>query len=111
LEKNSHFSSFSPSRFLASPKKKIPKVAVIALGYISVGVAGYAAFPTTVGGNVLNSFSEGDGLMQAVRGVVGERKTSPPPPLFFFVSRFAGSFFLPPLSLCRVRSLSSQRRL
>lgn len=63
------------------PKLKTNQVAVIAFGYISVGVAGYAAFPTTVGGNVLNSFAESDGLMQGVRGVVGTK--------FFFLRAFS----------------------
>lgn len=54
---------------------------------MSVGVAGYAAFPLTVGGNVLNSFSEDDRLMQSVRGVVGA--------LFFFFFLFPPFFSLP----------------
>lgn len=60
-------------------------VAVIATGYVSVGVAGYLAFPRTVQGNVLNSFGDGDGLMQVVRGVVGA---------FFVIFRNVFFFFL-----------------
>ena len=78
--------------FLCALSEITQQVAVIALGYISVGVAGYAAFPLTVGGNVLNSFSESDGLMQGVRGVVGEKKEFD----FFFKNRFGS---LPPLFL------------
>lgn len=43
----------------------ISAVAIIMLGYLCVGLAGYLAFPTTVAGNVLLSFPEDDWLMQA----------------------------------------------
>ena len=36
-----------------------------------VGVCGYAAHPTTVGGNILNSFPPSDRVIQAARAVVG----------------------------------------
>jgi amino acid permease len=40
-------------------------IALIMVGYLAVGFAGYLAYPTTVEGNVLNSFSKTDPLMQA----------------------------------------------
>ena len=43
----------------------ISAVAIIMLGYLCVGLAGYLAFPTTVASNVLLSFSQDDWLMQA----------------------------------------------
>lgn len=43
----------------------ISAVAIIMLGYLCVGLAGYLAFPTTVASNVLLSFSQEDWLMQA----------------------------------------------
>ena len=43
----------------------ISAVAIIMLGYLCVGLAGYLAFPTTVASNVLLSFSQHDWLMQA----------------------------------------------
>ncbi len=39
-------------------------IALIMGGYLAVGFAGYFAFPLTVGGNVLNSFSLDDIVMQ-----------------------------------------------
>lgn len=38
-------------------------IAVIMLGYLAVGLAGYFAFPISVSSNVLNSFSTDDKLM------------------------------------------------
>ena len=46
-------------------------MATIFLGYMTVGVAGYLAYPTSVGGNVLNAFSASDPVMQAARAVIG----------------------------------------
>ena len=43
----------------------------IALGYVVVGAAGYAAFPGSVGGNVLNAFPADDPVVQVARGVIG----------------------------------------
>ncbi len=43
----------------------ISAVAIIMLGYLCVGLAGYLAFPTTVASNVLLSFPPDDWLMQA----------------------------------------------
>jgi hypothetical protein len=45
----------------------ISAVAIIMLGYLCVGLAGYLAFPTTVASNVLLSFPPDDWLMQACR--------------------------------------------
>ena len=39
-------------------------IMVIMIGYLMVGISGYLAFPTTVEGNVLNSFTRGDVIMQ-----------------------------------------------
>ena len=39
-------------------------IMVIMIGYLMVGISGYLAFPTTVEGNVLNSFHRGDVIMQ-----------------------------------------------
>lgn len=44
---------------------------IVLAGYIAVGVCGYAAHPTTVGGNILNSFPDSDRVIQAARAVVG----------------------------------------
>ena len=44
-------------------------MATIFLGYMTVGVAGYLAYPTSVGGNVLNAFSASDPVMQAARAL------------------------------------------
>lgn len=44
---------------------------LIASGYIVVGAAGYAAFPTSVSSNILNTFPADDVLMQVARGVIG----------------------------------------
>ena len=41
-------------------------IMVIMIGYLMVGISGYLAFPTTVEGNVLNSFTRGDVIMQVL---------------------------------------------
>ncbi|CAK0787069.1 hypothetical protein CVIRNUC_010285 [Coccomyxa viridis] len=46
-------------------------IMVIMIGYLMVGISGYLAFPTAVEGNVLNSFTRGDVIMQIARGVIG----------------------------------------
>ena len=51
----------------------ISAVAIIMLGYLCVGVAGYLAFPTSVASNVLLSFPPDDWLMQA-RGLLKCRR-------------------------------------
>ena len=68
-----------------------------------MGVAGYAAFPTTVGGNVLNSFSESDGLMQAVRGVVGKKKNLTTSFLLVSFELFSRVFLVSEIGLLRKR--------
>ena len=42
----------------------VSAIMVIMIGYLMVGISGYLAFPTTVEGNVLNSFTRGDIIMQ-----------------------------------------------
>lgn len=42
----------------------VSAIMVIMIGYLMVGISGYLAFPTTVEGNVLNSFTRGDVIMQ-----------------------------------------------
>lgn len=42
----------------------VSAIMVIMIGYLMVGISGYLAFPTTVEGNVLNSFIRGDIIMQ-----------------------------------------------
>ena len=42
----------------------VSAIMVIMIGYLMVGISGYLAFPTTVEGNVLNSFVRGDIIMQ-----------------------------------------------
>ena len=44
----------------------VSAIMVIMIGYLMVGISGYLAFPTTVEGNVLNSFTRGDVIMQVV---------------------------------------------
>eukprot|EP00775_Hariotina_reticulata_P008954 gene8954-9130_t len=46
-------------------------MSIILTGYISVGVAGYMAYPDKVSSNVLNSFPENDVAIQVARGVIG----------------------------------------
>ena len=61
-----------PSSFMPRPRTKkligmlsviAASVALIMLGYLAVGFAGYLAFPTHVASNILNSFSSQDRLM------------------------------------------------
>ena len=66
----------------------ISAVAIIMLGYLCVGLAGYLAFPTSVASNVLLSFSQDDWLMQA-------RPHAGRPPLAFLLR----------LALLRLRTL------
>ena len=49
-------------------------IALIMLGYLAVGFAGYLAFPTHVASNILNSFSSKDHLMQARCSPVGSEQ-------------------------------------
>eukprot|EP00878_Enallax_costatus_P011109 GHUV01011602.1.p1 GENE.GHUV01011602.1~~GHUV01011602.1.p1 ORF type:complete len:461 (+),score=81.03 GHUV01011602.1:314-1696(+) len=49
----------------------ISAASVILIGYMSVGVAGYLAYPLNVSSNVLNSFPADDVLIQIGRGVIG----------------------------------------
>eukprot|EP00877_Chromochloris_zofingiensis_P003558 jgi/Chrzof1/13202/Cz07g24080.t1 len=46
-------------------------MAIIFAGYMSVGCAGYLAFPKTVTSNILNDFSQDDILIQIARCVIG----------------------------------------
>jgi len=46
----------------------VSAIMVIMIGYLMVGISGYLAFPTTVEGNVLNSFVRGDVIMQVISG-------------------------------------------
>lgn len=57
-----------PTPYLCDHHMCVP---ALQLGYVAVGVAGYVAYPGTVGGNVLNSFPEDDRLMQVARVVIG----------------------------------------
>ena len=45
-------------------------IALIMVGYLAVGLAGYLAFPTSINSNVLNSFAPKDKLM-LVSGPMG----------------------------------------
>ena len=45
----------------------VSAIMVIMIGYLMVGISGYLAFPTIVEGNVLNSFTRGDIIMQVSR--------------------------------------------
>lgn len=42
----------------------VSAIMVIMIGYLMVGISGYLAFPISVEGNVLNSFTRGDIIMQ-----------------------------------------------
>jgi sodium-coupled neutral amino acid transporter 7/8 len=49
----------------------ISAITMTCLGYVTVGLSGYAAFPNSVSSNVLNSFPSDDGAMQLARAAVG----------------------------------------
>ena len=53
-------------------------IMVIMIGYLMVGISGYLAFPTTVEGNVLNSFHRGDVIMQVNAVIKLARKENSP---------------------------------
>ena len=53
-------------------------IMVIMIGYLMVGISGYLAFPTTVEGNVLNSFHRGDVIMQVTALIKLARQGSSP---------------------------------
>ncbi len=54
----------------------VSAIMVIMIGYLMVGISGYLAFPTTVEGNVLNSFTRGDVIMQVCVYTLGARITA-----------------------------------
>lgn len=49
----------------------ISAITMTCLGYVIVGLSGYAAFPNSVSSNILNSFPSDDGAMQLARAAVG----------------------------------------
>jgi amino acid permease len=53
----------------------IVAMSLIAAGYVAVGVAGYAAYPTTVSSNILNTFPANDTAMQVGSCRHGQRCT------------------------------------